>query len=175
MILEKLSRHIAIKIKLADPEGPGTIEILEYGIGLKLNLYIGFVLTLMFGIIFNDVIDSVIALVAFMTLRKYSGGVHLPITICSVVTALFSSLTPLVELNYITMIMFTMVTLVIVILFAPNNFEDTEIVKFEPFSKVIAAVFVLTNFYFQSSTLALIFFIQAVLILPIYSKKGGES
>ena len=71
MILERLSRRIALSIKAADPEGPGTVEILEYELGLRLNWYTGLLLTILLGLAFGTFIGALIALFSFVMLRKF--------------------------------------------------------------------------------------------------------
>ncbi|WP_025333525.1 accessory gene regulator B family protein [Paenibacillus sabinae] len=173
MILERLSRHIAIKIKEHDPEGPGSLEVLSYGIGLKLNLFSGILLTVLFGLLFSSVLHSILALVSFMVLRKFSGGFHLPITICSFVTGLVASLIPLVQIDQQTTAYLTMISLMITLIFAPNNYEELYNVEFDSWSKGISVLIILSNLYFQSAVVAVSFIIQSLLLLPIYPRKGG--
>ncbi|NGM82794.1 accessory regulator AgrB [Paenibacillus sp. 7124] len=175
MILERLSRHIAIKIKKHDPEGPGSLEVLSYGIGIKLNLFFGILLTVLFGLLFSSVLDSILALVSFMVLRKFSGGFHLPITICSLVTGLMASLIPLVRADNQTTAYLTMISLMITLIFAPNNYEELYDVEFDFWSKGISVLIILSNLYFQSAIVAVSFIIQSFLLLPIYPRKGGAN
>lgn len=174
MILESLSRHIAKKIKEYDPEGPGSIAVLEYGIGIKMNLYFGILLTVIFGMLFSDLLHSVLALLSFMTIRKYSGGVHLPITICAIVTGLAASLIPLFNLSSSAILVTNIVSVSVMVIFSPNNYEDESHVEFGPWSKFISVIIVSTNFLFESSILAIAFLAQSILVVPIYSQKGGE-
>lgn len=174
MILEKLSRRIAIAIKKADPEGPGSVAVIEYSIGMKLNLFAGVLLTVIFGVLLNVLVQSIVALVGLIALRRFTGGLHLPITVCSFVTAGLSLMAAITPLNHIFIFMLTLLGLVIVIFFAPSSLMNDSNTEFHRFSKLIAAVLVCSNFALQSSTLALMFFIQSILILPIYSLRGGE-
>lgn len=174
MILEELSRLIAVKIKKLDPEGPGSLEVLTYGIGLKLNLYTGILLTVLLGALISDVLHSLLALAAFMALRKFSGGFHLPITICTLVTGLGAALIPLIRLNQGQVIILTLLSVLLVLLFAPNNYEDINQVEFNTWSKWISAAIALSNLFIQSSVVASAFILQCLLLLPIYPRKGGD-
>ncbi|BCG57681.1 accessory gene regulator B family protein [Paenibacillus sp. URB8-2] len=173
MILEELSKRIAIKVKKYDPEGPGSLEVLSYGIGLKLNLFTGILLTVLFGLLFSSVLHSLLALVSFMILRKFSGGYHLPITICSFATGLTASLVPLVRLDQEGTILLTALSLLIALFFAPNNYEELYNVEFDSWSKGISVLIILSNLYFQSTIVAVAFLIQSLLLLPVYPRKGG--
>lgn len=174
MILESLSRRIATKIKEADPEGPGSVAVLEYGIGLKLNLYAGVLLTLLFGWIISDMMHSMLALLSFMAYRKFSGGFHLPITVCSLVTGLGAAILPVIPLNQGAVFTLTLLSVFIALAFAPNNYEELYNVKYDSWSKIISVLIVSANFLWGSSILALSFAIQSLLILPVYPRKGGD-
>ncbi|MNB91547.1 accessory protein regulator protein B [compost metagenome] len=174
MILEELSKRIAIRIKKLDPEGPGSVEVLSYGIGLKLNLYFGIISTIVFGLLFSDILHSILALVSFMVLRKFSGGFHLPITVCSIVTGLGAALIPLFTLSHVAILLLTGLSFLIALRYAPNNYEEIYNVKFDAWSKWISLLIISSNLYLNSSILALSFMIQCLLLLPIYPRKGGE-
>ncbi|SET49103.1 accessory gene regulator B family protein [Paenibacillus sp. NFR01] len=176
MTLEKLSRHIALKIKQYDPDGPGSVEVLEYGIGLKLNLYAGILLTVLFGVLFSDVLSALLALGAFIALRKFSGGVHLPITVCSIVTGLGAAILPLIGVDGNMRLILDTATIAALLAFAPHHFEVVYRAREENvmLAKLTAIGLVLLNLlWIQSSIISMAFAIQAVLILPIFPKKGG--
>ncbi|OKP96831.1 hypothetical protein A3849_19085 [Paenibacillus sp. P46E] len=141
---------------------------------MKLNLYSGIALTMLFGLIFNVFIQALIALVALIVLRRFSGGFHLPISLCSLVTAILSTLAAGITLNHLFIHMFTALSLVAMMLFAPISFEGDDADAFHPLAKTISIVLIASNFVFQSSTLAMMFIFQSTFILPIYSTKGGE-
>lgn len=173
MILERLSRRIAVSIKTADPEGPGTIEILEYELGLRLNWYTGLLLTIILGVTFGTTIGALIALFSFAALRKFSGGVHLPITICSIATGFAAALIPLITLNNEMIIILNTISLIIVLIYAPNEFEYVNPTKWDKWLKWISVTLVIGNFIITSSEITLAFFVQAALILPVWTKREG--
>ncbi|MBR2565712.1 MAG: accessory gene regulator B family protein [Paenibacillus sp.] len=173
MILERLSRRIAVSIKTADPEGPGTVEILEYELGLRLNWYTGLMLTIILRTTFGTTLGALITLFSFATLRKFSGGVHLPITICSIVTGFVASLIPLINLNYESIIILNIASLFIVLTYAPNEFEYVNPTQWDKWLKWISVVLVIGSFIIKSSEITLAFFIQAILILPVWTKHEG--
>ncbi|WP_285074595.1 accessory gene regulator B family protein [Paenibacillus sp. UMB7766-LJ446] len=173
MILERLSRRIAISIKKADSDGPGTVEILEYELGLRLNWYTGLLLTVILSLVFGTFFGSLITLFSFVILRKFSGGVHLPITICSIVTGFVAALIPLINLDFETILLLNTISLIIVLLYAPNEFEYVNPTSWDRWLKWISAALVAMNFVVKSPEITLAFFIQAILILPVWTKHEG--
>ncbi|MDT0123848.1 accessory gene regulator B family protein [Paenibacillus sp. RRE4] len=173
MILERLSRHIAVSIKTADPEGPGTVEVMEYELGLRLNWYSGLLLTITLGLMFGTTLGALITLFSFALLRKFSGGMHLPITICSIVTGFAAALIPLISLNHEVILMLNIVTLIVVSIYAPNEFEYVNPTRWDKWLKWISIALVIVNFIVMSPEITLAFFIQAILILPVWTKYEG--
>ncbi len=171
-MLEKLSRRIATSIKRADPDGPGSAEVLTYAIGIKLNWYSGLILTVFFGWILGDVINALLAFCSFVVLRRFSGGFHFrSLTACAIFSAAIFASIPLIHLGHDGALLLTAISAVIVLCVAPRKSEDLNPSKLEPYLKWISLAVVLTNFVFQSPVIALAFAAQAVLLLP---RKGGE-
>lgn len=76
------------KIKETDPEGPGSVEIFEWELGIRLNLIATIILTLLFGWLFGHIILSLVSLLTFILIRKASGGIHIKsLTLCAIVSA----------------------------------------------------------------------------------------
>ncbi|MGG4499577.1 accessory gene regulator ArgB-like protein [Paenibacillus polymyxa] len=174
-MLERLSRRIALEIKKADPEGPGSVDVLTYIIAIKFNWYSGLILTLLFGWILSDVLNALLAFFSFVVLRKYSGGLHFKsLTVCAVFSAALFASIPLIPLGHDGTLLLTSITALVVLCVAPNNFEDINPSKIDPYLKWISLTIVLTNFVIQSPVIALSFTAQAILLLPLPNLKGGE-
>ncbi|WP_342419874.1 accessory gene regulator B family protein [Paenibacillus sp. FSL H8-0168] len=172
-MLERLSRRIALGIKRADPDGPGSADVLTYIIAIKLNWYSGLILTLLFGWVLSDVLNALLAFFSFVVLRKYSGGLHFKsLTVCAVFSAALFAGIPLIPLGHDGTLLLTSITALVVLCVAPNNFEDINPSKIDPYLKWVSLVIVLTNFIIQSPVIALSFAAQAILLLPL--PKGGE-
>ncbi|MMZ60081.1 Accessory gene regulator protein B [compost metagenome] len=172
-MLEKLSKRLASEIKRADPEGPGSVEVLTYAIGIKLNWYTGLMLTVLFGWVLGDILNALLAFFSFVALRKFSGGFHFrSLTFCAVFSATLFASIPLIHLGHDGTILLTAISAVIVLYVAPNKSEDRNPSRLDPYLKWISLAIIITNFIFQSSVIALSFAAQAVLLLPIW--KGGE-
>ncbi|MEC0233621.1 accessory gene regulator B family protein [Paenibacillus kribbensis] len=171
-MLEGLSRRIAKGIKRADPEGPGSLEVLAYAIGIKLNWYTGLMLTVLFGWILGDMINALLAFFSFVVLRKFSGGFHFrSLTLCAVFSAALFASIPLIDLSHNGTLLLTAMSALVVLWVAPNKSKDLNPSELDPYLKWISIAIVLINFILQSPIVALSFTAQAVLLLPW---KGGE-
>ncbi|WP_263560052.1 accessory gene regulator ArgB-like protein [Paenibacillus polymyxa] len=174
-MLERLSRRIALGIKRADPEGPGSVEVLTYIIGIKLNWFSGLVLTTLFGWMLGHMVGALVSFFSFVALRKFSGGLHFKsLTVCAVFSAALFASIPLVDLGHGGTLLLTAITALVVLCVAPNNFEEINPSKIDPYLKWISLTIVLTNFIIQSPIIALSFAAQAILLLPLPILKGGE-
>ncbi|GAC44350.1 accessory gene regulator ArgB-like protein [Paenibacillus popilliae] len=173
-MIEGLANKIALRIKEADPEGSTSIEVMEYALGVIFNLIFTVFLSCLIGWMTGKLIDTMIAVVGFGTLRYFSGGEHMKsLTACTIISTAIFSIVPYIAINSSLVVIFTGIATIIMILFSPNICEDT-INPTLPNSalKAVSVLIVLTNFYLQSSTLILVFLIQAMLILPM---RGGGS
>ncbi|MDR6776225.1 accessory gene regulator B [Paenibacillus peoriae] len=171
-MLEKLSKRIATAIKKADPDGPGSVEVLTYAIGIKLNWYSGLILTILFGWILGDVLNALLAFFSFVVLRKFSGGLHFKsLTVCAIFSAALFASIPLIQLSHDGVMLLTTITAAIVLCVAPRKSVDLNPSELDPYLKWISIAIVLTNFIIQSPVVALSFSAQAILLLP---QKGGE-
>ncbi|OMF50907.1 accessory gene regulator ArgB-like protein [Paenibacillus peoriae] len=172
-MLERLSRRIALGIKRADPDGPGSADVLTYIIAIKLNWYSGLILTLLFGWVLGDILNALLAFFSFVVLRKYSGGLHFKsLTVCAVFSAALFASIPLIHLGHDGTLLLTSISALVVLCVAPNNFEDINPSKIDPYLKWVSLAIVLINFIIQSPVIALSFAAQAILLLPL--SKGGE-
>ncbi|MCR8842831.1 accessory gene regulator B family protein [Paenibacillus sp. SC116] len=172
MKLEYLSRRIATEIKRSDPDGDVSIEVMEYALGVRLNLIATILMTILFGVVTGYVLQSLLALLAFGTARRYSGGYHMAsLTGCAIVSALLFSAIPLIDLESKQLIFISVITIIIFAIFSPNDFEDLNESKIDPYLKPLSVVIVSTNLLIQSPVVGLAFFAQAVLLIPW---KGGK-
>lgn len=172
-VLEALSKHISMRIKQSDPLGPVSLEIMEYQLGIWLNAVFTLMITALFGWWCGMLPESMTALTAFFLVRRYSGGVHLKsISACVLVSACLFVLVPFIPLSTIQTIFVTGITVVLFFIFSPNIFEERNPSALDPYFKTISVLLVSSNFLLQSSEIALICIIQALLLMPFW--KGGE-
>lgn len=172
-MLERLSRRIANELKRADPDGPGSVEVLTYAIGIKINWYSGLILTILFGWILGDMTNALLAFFSFVILRRFSGGFHFrSLTFCAVFSAALFASIHLIHLGHNGTLLLTAISLLVILYVGPRKSGDLNPSGIDPYLKWISIAIVLTNFIIQSPVIALSFTAQAILLLP--PKKGGE-
>lgn len=94
------------------------------------------------------------------------------LTGCSIVSAAIFIVAPLIELNNSLVLILNIVAAIMILICAPNTYEElARPVLPDIVSKIIAVLIVLFNFIIVSPVLALVFIVQGILILPW---KGGR-
>lgn len=172
-MIEALSYKLATKIKDENPEHPASLEVLKFSIAAVINVVGTIILALSLSIILGHVEDTVLAMISFAALRAISGGYHLNSSAaCMLITSVGANLIPYINLSQPFLFSFTVVSVLLALLFATNNIEhQTRIPKrFFPILKVCSVVLIASNFWFQSDILASSFLIQTLLLIRI----GGE-
>lgn len=169
-VLESLSRNIARTLKKNNPDSEVDIEVLEYGIAMTINQYGVILITITIGAIFGQIMESVLAFVGLATIRSFSGGIHFSsLTVCMIMTSLFCVIVSVIPLSKTAVVIVTMISMLIFLLRAPNWFEEIAVHKNGTIYKCLAVFIVSINLVVQSTILAIVFFVQALTILP----KGG--
>lgn len=74
--IEKISNKIANKISIEINASNDKKEVIAYGIFGIIQTFLSILLVVIFGIIFNVVVEGLIMSFTTSILRKYSGGVH---------------------------------------------------------------------------------------------------
>lgn len=156
-MIELLSRKICLKIKRWDSDSKISVEVLSYALGHYINLYGIIIISLIIGLITQEFFGTVVAIVGFAALRKYSGGFHLNLTSCAVLCIAMFSIFPHMSIGRETVIMVNMASLILVAMHATK--------------KPIAIFIVCSNFFILSEPLALTFLAQSLTLLPY---RGGE-
>lgn len=166
-MLWMLSKRIASEIKKADPDGPGSVDLLAYAIALKLNWYLGIFLTGLFGLLLGHFFEALAAILSFAALRRFSGGVHLKsLTICTILCAVVFAALPLIPVNKDFTIVLTLLSGGIILWKAPIFFEEVNPSHLDPYLKWISFAIILVNFLILSPVIALSFMLQALTLLP---------
>ncbi|WP_290405373.1 accessory gene regulator B family protein [Paenibacillus polymyxa] len=170
-MLEQLSRNIARHIKNADPDGPVSVEVMEYALGKRLNYLATITLTFLGGMITGELARTMLAMALFWVIRKASGGVHLKsLTNCAVVSASIFCVVPQLDVSHGSILVLTGAATLLYGLFAPNRFEDLNPSRIEPYLRVFSVIICSSNFFFQSSVFAWVLIVQALLILPLWKE-----
>lgn len=171
-MIEKASKGLATFLRRNGSDV--SHEVLTYAFANILNIVLVTVASITIGFISARPIDTIVSLLAFGLIRHFSGGLHMKtMDLCFIVSTLIIVVPPHVMLSANAVLGITAVGLICYILFAPNVTEYLNSTKDRKLrNKLISVVLVGANLYVQSSTLALVYLIQALLIMP-YSRKGG--
>jgi len=176
-MIEKLAYRIACYLKKVEPEKTASIEVMKFSLEALINVFLTLLFVLTIGIITGKLSESIIGLCSFAVLRFFSGGIHLRTAIqCSFVSTLLISISPHIPLNNISKIIIVIISLIIILLFAPSNIEGHARIpkKYFPILKIISAIIVGFAFILGSSTFIIVCLIQALTIIPyrsLYPKK----
>ena len=170
-MLELLSLHIAKRLRATDPEGTVSIPVMAYELGIRLNYGTALGLTALLGWASGELLYSLLSFFLFVLIRKFSGGLHMKsLTACAIVSALIFSMIPQIELEPLTVYIFTAISSIIYGIYAPHF--TTEYIPSTPpiLCKIVTVTLCLSNFFIASPVVALTFLVQAILILPIVQK-----
>lgn len=168
-MIDKLSNTLAVRIKRSVPDHPASEEVLQFSLGIILNALFIITLTLLISFGTGRTIPALIALIGFAILRQLTGGVHLQSgTWCVLVsTVLFTGIS-LISLPIWVTTIITVISLIIVAALAPKGIENQTRIDPKHFRKMklAASAIVAANLLFQSTTLALCFLVQVLLLIP---------
>jgi accessory gene regulator B len=154
--IEIAAYKLAIKLKKWNPDIQGHVEDIRYGAAYYINYYSVIVISLIIGLITNELLWTCMSLLSFGILRRYTGGLHLPsLTSCAIFTIAVVSIIPHIYVNSLAIQIFNLVSFVLVCLFTEKGKN----------AKRIALMIICTNIIFLSSTLALNFFVQSLLLI----------
>jgi len=175
-MVEKISYRLAHWLKSELPEHPYSVARLQFGFHLILNTILTLSAATLLGLLFGNLRDTMLVLLAFGLLRMISGGYHFksPV-VCIVGTAVVSVLLPRLELSIFYITIINLANVVLTIIFAPSRIEEQTRIptKYFPLLKISSTALVASNFLFQSPLLAITWLVQVLSLirLPV---KGGE-
>ncbi|NQX44953.1 accessory gene regulator B family protein [Paenibacillus tritici] len=167
--MNSLANRIAIAIKNANPEETHSVEVMQYSLGIILNTLLIIVSTAFIGLIFGRFEECLTFLLCFCILRLTSGGFHLKTAMaCNIVTTLLSTLLPsLISPSDSALWIINIISLVIVVLFAPNPDQNARIpTSIYPILKLVSIVIVSSNFFLHSAVIGLAFLVQSLTVIP---------
>ena len=191
-MLHRIAETLATKVFGKDEK---YIEIYVYGIELFISSMFCTLLLLIAGVITETLIESIIFIISFSALRIFTGGYHSNSYIaCTMITmAIYFSVILLYHLAFKFMsslffeILISIVTIIVVCLFAPVENTNKHIVKSKVLIYKMKAVVISTleiaiclvlNYYFNFHQIVIIipilFYIDLLVVLPmIFRRKGG--
>lgn len=152
------------------PEHQATVAVLQYSISFILNILFIIGLSLGISLLTGQIMNAVIALIAFAALRQVSGGYHLKSgMMCIVVSTAGITLLSFAEFNGTATILFNGIAFILALFFAPSRIEaQTRIPKkYFPILKLISLAMIAIGFAAGSSVLASAFLVQALTLIRI--------
>lgn len=164
-MVETLALRIAEAIKRFEPDKTASVPVMKFSLEVLINTFISIFAIGVIGLLTGELGQTFIGLGAFVTLRFFSGGMHMRKALhCSLISIIMISIAPHVNLSELWIQIITGTSLVIILLFAPSNIEGHARLptKFFPFLKFISALIVCTNFIFVSSAIAAVFLTQSI-------------
>lgn len=175
MIIERTALWISEGIKRQVPDHPSSVGVLKHAIAILLNILFIVVFTLLISIYTGHIKKAVLCLIGFALLRQFSGGIHVKTGAgCIAITTILFTAVSFVDLGELSIQIMNILSFILVIFFAPSRIEKQSRIprKHYPKLRLVSCIIVGVNFFLQSSTLSIIFLIQA---LSLFHLKGGES
>ncbi|WP_025028719.1 accessory gene regulator ArgB-like protein [Caldalkalibacillus mannanilyticus] len=168
-MISNLAEKIAVYIK-EQSDHEASIAVLKNALEKIINAVSIVFLGIMSGALFGQLTEVLIVLMAFATLRFFSGGYHFKSgIICVIASVGVANVIPFsgmyMEGDIVCII--TIFNLLLVAMYAPSRIEDTSNVseKHYPIFKIISILIVSFNFVTHSALIAVTFFIQAISLI----------
>jgi accessory gene regulator B len=164
-MMRNLSLQIARAIKSVDEENTASIEVMKFSIEALLNTLVTVIVVFIVGWLTGTLGETIIALVATGLLRFISGGYHLKNAVfCTIVSTIVISISPYIHWDHNWRLILLLPSCILLAIFAPSGIEGHARIdkKYFPLLKIGSVLMVCSNLYFDSATLATVFFIQAL-------------
>ncbi|WP_157136328.1 accessory gene regulator ArgB-like protein [Paenibacillus sp. Aloe-11] len=172
-MLEALSRRIAAEIKRSDPDGPTSLEVMEYALAIKLTEISTIIFVSIIGWFTGHFFGALLALGSLMLIRRFSGGIHFSnLNFCVFFTTIVCTIIPFIPLSLSVILITNVCSLLIFIAYAPNHFIYINKTENHKYYKLICIFICMLNFFVQSSIISLSCVVQSFSILPLW--RGGE-
>ena len=152
-MIEYTARKISMKLNSIVPES--NVNIMSYEIARKLNFYSIIILTAGIGAITNHFLESCLGMIGFAALRKFSGGRHLPLTPCTIVSVSLFTIAPILSISDTNMVLLTWLTVSLLLLYSKKEMPI----------KLASLALVMANLFVQSPVLTIVFIVQTALII----------
>ncbi|WP_017688020.1 accessory gene regulator B family protein [Paenibacillus sp. PAMC 26794] len=159
-MIELVSRKFAMSVKRAYP--PANEEVIAYEVGRQLNLYSIVILTIVFSLLIGQLIGSIVAMCTFAFARKITGGLHLKLTLCTIVTVSLFIIAPVIPMST-----FSVVILSVLVSFFYMGLRREQ-------SRWLIVIVSLANVNILSSEITLVLMAQLLLVWAA-KIKGGEN
>ncbi|MGC5326957.1 accessory gene regulator B family protein [Brevibacillus sp. SYSU BS000544] len=143
----------------------------------KLSIFINNIsiifISCLVGLVTGTFSETLLALVAFVLLRRFSGGSHAKkLTACLIISTFLISSIPHIPTPESLLTPINFITLVLVALFAPSHCEVNAIPDHARHKyKMISLILVATNFFFIGSTIISLSFLAQALFLINFHRR----
>lgn len=167
-MIDFMAARIAARVKKSVPDHPSSEEVLHFATGLFLNTIFIIGGTLLISLWTGNTGQAALVLVGFAVLRQLTGGIHLRSgTLCVLYSTAIFTIISSVTFAKEWAIIITVLTLVLIILFAPSGIDKQSRInpKYFPAMKIAAACIVASNLLVQSSALSLCYLIQGLTLI----------
>jgi accessory gene regulator B len=179
-LIDKFSLIISKSLVDRYPNEMPSLGVVKYAIKFIICNVIPVILILLLAMMSGQFNEVLIALVGFSLLRMFSGGYHhKSAVVCILVSTTMITIVPVIGLtefasNYMWII--SIISLILVLIYAPSNIKNQTKVKAEYhfIFKMISLLIVSSNFIWGNSILSISFLIQSILLIPYEKLRGGD-
>ena len=172
--IERWSLSLARYIHHNGGDSRVSIGTMRFALQLWISILLIFALTLILSLLFNVASSAIVALLAFGTLRYFSGGWHFrSLDWCVIVTTgilLIIALLPPVP--HFTLLIINSISLLLIMIFAPTGHGQLFSSSGQRLIfKLTATLLVMVNFFLLSQAITVAFLTQSFTLL---TRKGGN-
>jgi len=174
MTIETWAEQLAIRLKKANDKETASVPVLTYALIIVINFAIPVICSLTIGSLTRSLPGTLLSIIAFTAIRAVSGGFHFKsAVVCILITTLITATPPHIPLPNTWLVPLTIASVLIFAMFAPANIKGYARMpeKYFPLLKVCSIAMVCANLALQSKIVAIVFLIQALLLLPFPNKE----
>jgi len=172
-MIEALTQRIVRFIEIHNDRKQVSRDVMVFALQSLLTNLLTIVLSLLIALLLGTLRETAMVLVAVAVLRNLTGGFHFKsATLCVVVSTLIVVLIPFVPIDKITGLVLTIISVILVLLFAPSDLKGHTRISDRGLQimKMAGLLVVCSNLVLQSPLLALSFFSVGLSLIPW---KGG--
>ncbi|MGG1618260.1 accessory gene regulator ArgB-like protein [Paenibacillus sp. NRS-1781] len=161
---------MAQHIKSVVPDHPASVAVLKHALAVLLNMFFIIAFTVVVALFTGKVREVVSLMAAFAFLRQMTGGVHLKSGMgCVLVSVLLFTVLSYVEFNHVWTTGATVVSMFLILLYAPAGIENQTRIppRYFPLLKVAALIVVGCNFWFVNPVTAAGFLAQSLSLISL--------
>ncbi|KZE79346.1 hypothetical protein AV654_17915 [Paenibacillus elgii] len=155
--IEIAAGKLAHLSKKWNPDITADVEDIRYGVALRLNYYLVILGCLIIGLATQKIMETIISMISFILLRRFTGGLHMPtLTLCFVISVGLLSGIPHIFLGKVASIAFNVLSLILVLLFSERR---------QRHNLMGASMLIGSNLILNSEAVSLSFFAQSLLLI----------